>query len=55
MFPKKGKGFRSVRGTGEPRLSYAASIAMALRSELGDSHLASGRGQAKDAADVGLI
>jgi hypothetical protein len=40
MFPKKGKGFPSADVTGEPRLSYAASIAMALRSELGDSHRA---------------
>jgi hypothetical protein len=40
MFPKRGKGFPSAGGTGEPRLSYAASIAMALRIELGDSHQA---------------
>jgi|SRR5271165_4310790 len=40
MFPKKGKGFPSGGGTGESRLSYAASIAMALRGELGESHQA---------------
>src|SRR5262245_63594398 len=40
MFPKKGNRFPSAGGTGERRLSYAGSIAMALRSELGDSHRA---------------
>src|SRR5262245_3492402 len=40
MFPKKGNRFPSAGGTGERRLSYAGSIAMALRSELSDSHRA---------------
>jgi len=39
MFPKKGKGFPGTGGTrGEH--DYAASIATALRGELGDSHQA---------------
>jgi len=39
MFPKKGKGFPSTGGT-RGELDYAASIATALRGELGDSHQA---------------
>lgn len=39
MFPKKGKGFPGTGGTGG-ELDYAASIATALRGELGDSHQA---------------
>ena len=40
MFPKKGKGFPGSGGPGELQLSYAESIAIALRDELGDSHQA---------------
>jgi len=39
MFPKKGKGFPGTGGT-RGELDYAASIATALRGELGDSHQA---------------
>jgi len=39
MFPKKGKGFPGPGGT-RAELDYAASIATALRGELGDSHQA---------------
>jgi len=39
MFPKKGKGFPGPGGT-RGELDYAASIATALRGELGDSHQA---------------
>ena len=39
MFPKKGKGFPGTGGT-RGKLDYAASIATALRGELGDSHQA---------------
>src|SRR5262245_65186330 len=39
MFPKKGKGFPGTGGT-RGELDYAASVATALRSELGDSHRA---------------
>jgi hypothetical protein len=39
MFPKKGKGFPGTGGT-RGKLDYAASIATALRAELGDSHQA---------------
>jgi hypothetical protein len=39
MFPKKGKGFPGSGGT-RGKLDYAASIATALRGELGDSHQA---------------
>src|SRR5262245_51694103 len=39
MFPKKGKGFPGTGGT-RGELDYAASVATALRGELGDSHRA---------------
>jgi hypothetical protein len=39
MFPKKGKGFPGSGGT-RGKLDYAASIATALRGELGDPHQA---------------
>jgi hypothetical protein len=39
MFPKKGKGFPGTGGT-RGELDYAASLATALRGELGDSHQA---------------
>jgi hypothetical protein len=39
MFPKKGKAFPGTGGT-RGKLDYAASIATALRGELGDSHQA---------------
>jgi hypothetical protein len=40
MFPKKGKGFPGTGGSGGSGLDYAASIATALRGELGGSHQA---------------
>ena len=42
MFPKKGKGFQGKGGSlrGREQLGYAASIAAALRDELGDTHQA---------------
>jgi hypothetical protein len=40
MFPKRGKRFPGSGGPGERQLSYAESIAIALRDELGDSHQA---------------
>src|SRR5262245_35268355 len=40
MFPKKGKGFPGTGGKRGFELDYAASIATALRGELGDSHQA---------------
>jgi hypothetical protein len=40
MFPKKGKGFPGADGSGGSEVGYAASIARALRGELGDSHQA---------------
>ncbi len=40
MLPKKGKGFPKRDGKGGGGLSYAGTIAIALRDELGDTHQA---------------
>ena len=40
MLPKKGKGFPKRDGKGATGLSYAGTIAIALRDELGDTHQA---------------
>lgn len=40
MLPKTGKGFPKRDGKGDRALSYAGTIAAALREELGDTHQA---------------
>jgi hypothetical protein len=40
VFPKMGNSFPKINGCGVSRTTYASAVAVALKSELGDTHRA---------------